>query len=130
MPAISHALTRWRQISAFLLNPNRSERGSIVPDESSLVPQASELVAAMNGFLGAFVDEQNKSHQESHLQDVVLECARFGYTILSQPAETEWRFDTGNAEELVLCPGLEKVSDSQGLRCSPEVICPPEVHRV
>lgn len=128
--AISHALTRWRQISAFLLNPNRSERGSIVPDESSLAPQARELVAAMNGFLGAFVDEQNKSHQESHLQDVVLECARFGYTILSQPAETEWRFDTGNAEELVLCPGLEKVSDSQGLRCSPEVICPPEVHRV
>ncbi|ROW09572.1 hypothetical protein VMCG_02512 [Cytospora schulzeri] len=106
--AISHALTRWRQICAFLLNPSRSERSSIVPDESSLAPQARDLVAAMNNFLGAFVDEQSKYHQESHLQDVVLECARFGYMILSQPAEMEWRFDTGNAEELVLCPGLEK----------------------
>lgn len=128
--AISHALTRWRQISAFLLNPSRSERGPIVPDESSLAPQARDLVAAMNRFLGAFVDEQARYHQECHLQDVALECARFGYMILSQPAELEWRFETGNAEEFVLCPGLEKVSDSRGVGCTPEVICPPEVHRV
>lgn len=84
----------------------------------------------MNGFLGAFVDEKAKDDQESHLQDVALECARFGYMILSQPAEMVWRFETGNAEELVLCPGLEKVSDSHGVWCAPEVICPPEVHRV
>lgn len=130
--AISHALTRWRQISAFLLNPSRSERNSIVPDKVSLAPQAKDLVAELNIFLGAFINEQSQKHQKCHLQDVILECARFGYVVLSQPAEMGWIFDPGNddAEELVVCPGLEKVSDSQGVGCAPEVICPPEVHRV
>ncbi|KUI68785.1 hypothetical protein VM1G_04425 [Cytospora mali] len=127
--AISQALTRWRQMVAFLLNPNRSERGSIIPDESSLAPQARDLVVAMKSFLGAFVEEE-KSGQECHLQDVVLECARFGYMVLSQPADLEWKFETGHTEDLVVCPGLEKVSDSQGIGCKAEVICPPEVYRV
>lgn len=84
----------------------------------------------MDGLLGAFVDKEAKYNQESHLQDVVLECAKFGYIVLSQPAELEWKLDTGDAEELVLCPGLEKVSDNQGAKCKAEVICPPEVYRV
>ncbi|KUI56838.1 hypothetical protein VP1G_04211 [Cytospora mali] len=76
-----------------------SPEGSIIPDESSLAPQARDLVAAMKSFLGPFVEE--KSGQECHLQDVVLECARFGYMVLSQPADLEWKFETGNTEDLV-----------------------------
>lgn len=85
---------------------------------------------AMNSFLEACVEERSVYFQESHLHDVVLECAKLGYMILSHPEDLAWKFDSGIADKLVLCPGLEKVSDSQGVGCRPEVICPPVVHRV
>lgn len=130
LPAISAALTRWRQITAFLLNPSRSERGVIVPEEESLEPRARQLVAEMNTFLGAFIDGKNRQHQQDHLLDVVLECAKFGYSIFSQPADFIWQFGTGGGMDIVVCPGLEKVSDSHGIRCQPEMTITPEVHRV
>lgn len=129
-PAISVALTRWRQITAFLLNPSRSERGVIVPEEAALEPQVRQLVTEMNRFLGAFIDDKNRQHEEDHLQDVVLECAKLGYSIFSQPADFTWDFGSEGGRDIVLCPGLVKVSDSQGVRCQPEMTIPPEVHRV
>lgn len=102
----------------------------MVPDESSLAPQARGLVVALSSFLGVFVEEQDQPDQESHLQAVALECAKLGYMVFSQPEDLAWKFDTNGADEIVLCPGLEKVSDFQGVICRPEVICPPEVHRV
>ncbi|KAK7748523.1 hypothetical protein SLS53_000542 [Cytospora paraplurivora] len=107
--ALSQALARWRQLSAFLLNPNRSERGSLVPDEVSLAPRARNLAVAMNNFLEACVEERNVYFQESHLHDVVLECAKLGYMVFSHPEELAWKFDSGIADKLVLCPGLEKM---------------------
>lgn len=129
-PAISVALTRWRQITAFLLNPGRSERGAMVPEETSLEPQVRQLVTEVNKFLGAFVADKNRQHQEDHLQDVVLECAKLGYAIFSQPAEFTWDFGSEGGRDIVLCPGLVKVSDSHGVRCQPEMTITPEVHRV
>ncbi|KAL1874490.1 hypothetical protein Daus18300_003509 [Diaporthe australafricana] len=128
--AISVALTRWRQITAFLLNPRRSERGAFIPEDASLEPQAAQLVVEMDKFLGDFVDEKNREHQKHHLQDVVVECARFGYAIFSQPADFTWKFGAGAGSDIVVCPGMEKVSDSQGVRCQPEMMISPEVHRV
>ncbi|KAI3400569.1 hypothetical protein diail_2770 [Diaporthe ilicicola] len=130
--AISVALTRWRQITAFLLNPRRSDRGAINPEDASIEPRATQLVVEMNRFLGGFVDDndKNRQHQEDHLQDVVVECAKLGYAIFSQPADFTWKFGSDGGTEIVVCPGLERVSDRQGVRCQPEMMIPPEVHRV
>lgn len=86
LPAVLAALTRWRQLSAFLLNPKRSDRGLLVPDEESLKPRAQEIVTALNDALGAFVDRKTRVRQEGHLLEVVLERAKLGYMVFSQPA--------------------------------------------
>lgn len=123
------ALTRWRQLSAFLLNPRRSDRGHILADESELEPRAKELATALNMFLGAFVDGTSRDDQENHLQGVAVECAKFGYVIFSQPAEFAWTFKTRPEEGIVVCPGLDKVTDDQGLRCTPDTVSTPEIEK-
>lgn len=127
---MSVALARWRQITAFLLNPNRSERGVMIPEDASLEPRARQLVGEMDRFLGAFVEENKCQQQVEHLQQVVLECANLGYSIFSQPADFTWSFGSGVGKDIVVSPGLDKVSDSQGVMCQPEMTIPPEVHRV
>lgn len=170
--AISFALNRWRQLSVFLLNAKRSDRGVLVPDiAGDMTTQADALVASLDGFLGPFV-VRAQEQQRSHLQAVALECAKFGYNVFSQPAEFVWRFgmtvenDTeesksekeedkeeevvGEAEkdekmdtdeedeteekkkvmmEIVVCPGLDKVTDERGNRCDPETIVAPEIYK-
>lgn len=131
-PALSVSLTRWRQLSVFLLDAKRSERGTFQPDERVLRPEVTNLVAALNTFLGAFVPKEGRQEQENHLQGVVIECAKFGYAIMSQPAEFIWQF---NAERevgtyIVTCPGLEKVSDHYGVSFEPVVVVAPELHKI
>lgn len=123
--ALSLAFTRWRQLSAFLLNPDRSERSALIPD--NVETQARILVAVMNKFLGEFVDEQARIRQETNLQDVIIECTKLGYVIFSQPAEFLFRFEAHGDNEIVVRPGLDKVSDEQGSGCSPQTIISPEV---
>lgn len=127
--AISIALTRWRQLSAFLLNPTRSDRGHVVAKESELEPLAQELVTVLNKSLSVFVDDTNRDDQENHLRDVAVECAKFGYVIFSQPAEFAWKFEADADKEIVVCPGLDKVTDDHGLRCTPDTLAAPEVDR-
>lgn len=126
--AIFVALTRWRQTTAVLLNPSRSKRGVIGSEDTSIKPRVTQLTQEMDKFLRAFVGENYR--QKEHPQDVVLECAKLGYLISSQPADFTWSFGSGVGKEIVVCPGLDKVSDSQGVRCQPEMTIPPEVHRV
>lgn len=102
----------------------------MVAEESSLRPRAKELVAALNTFLGAFVGEQDLSGQEAHLQDVAVECAKFGYLIFSQLAEFAWKFGTDTDKQIVVCPGLDKVTDDQGRRISPESVAAPEISKL
>lgn len=84
----------------------------------------------MNEFLWIFVDEKNRKWQEEDLEKVVLKCAIFGYSIFCQPAEFTWEFGSEDDNYVVVCPGLVKVSDSQGVRCQPEMTIPPELDRV
>lgn len=117
-------------MSAFLLNPRRSDRGPIVAEEPVLKPRATELSTAMNKFLGAFVGEENRKYQENHLQDIALECAKFGYVIFSQPAEFVWEFEAEVEKEIVVCPGLVKVTDDQGIKCAPDTVVAPEIRKI
>lgn len=124
------ALTKWRQLSAFLLHPNRSDRTPLAPPEEATAHQAQQLARELNRFLEPFVlrDRERSYEQESHLQQVLAECARFGYVLFSQPAE--YRFDYGDQGRpgggIVVCPGLERVSDEEGRRyATPQVLAVP-----
>ncbi|RYP21046.1 hypothetical protein DL765_002453 [Monosporascus sp. GIB2] len=129
--SVNAALTRWRQLSAFLLHPNRSARTPLEPSEEVSTQQAQQLAVALNHFLEAFVsgDREVRYEQENHLREVIVECATFGYLLFSQPSEFRSSYgDEDNSRGIVTCPGLEKVSDQGGRRCaSPQMLVPPAV---
>lgn len=85
---------------------------------------------ALNEFLGAFLNEETRIHQEQHLQEVALECTKFGHAVLSQPAEYIYNFGSEDERELVVCPGLEKISNNNGDGCVPETVAAPEKHSI
>lgn len=86
------------------------------------------LLSALNKVLAPVVpmDQARNQQQQTHLRAVVLECARFGYMLLSQP--NEWHLDYGEAELLasanagdaglvvITCPGLQKLGGRDGVR--------------
>ncbi|TFA97823.1 hypothetical protein CCMA1212_010430 [Trichoderma ghanense] len=117
--AFSQALHSWRRQSAFLLHSNRSQRTALQVDTSMIAPKAQMLTQSLNSFLDTFVDPGTNEEQTSHLQDVVIECAKLGYMLFSHPVD--WRFvfegtptGTTSISTVVVCPGLEKCSDREG----------------
>lgn len=76
--------------------------------------------------------KEGRTEQGNHLQDVVMECARFGYAVFSQPAEFTWQFyaEKEAGTYLVICPGLEKVSDNHGVSCRPAVVVAPKIYKI
>ncbi|TQN68730.1 hypothetical protein CSHISOI_06747, partial [Colletotrichum shisoi] len=60
--------------------------------ESEVSPKAHSLATALNKFVHHFVpmDQGSRRQQLDHLQAVILEFARLGYEILSQPGD--WHF--------------------------------------
>lgn len=123
------AITKWRQLSAFLLHPNRSDRTPLTPPEEATAQQAQQLAVELNQFLESFAlrDCERNSEQEKHLRQVLVECARFGYLLFSQPFEYRFDFDDlGRLAGIVVCPGLERVSDDEGRTYStPQVLAAP-----
>ncbi|KAI1477286.1 hypothetical protein F4774DRAFT_199840 [Daldinia eschscholtzii] len=117
--AVDVAFTRWRQLSAFLLNPSRSDRTPLVPSEDASTHQAQRLAETLNVFLEPFVagDRDDRYEQENHLREVIVECATFGYLLLSQPSEYRFRFDDGvNSNQIIVFPGVDRISDEDGHR--------------
>lgn len=76
------------------------------------------------------MDNKDRADQEKHLMGVVLECTKLGYMVLSQPAEYVYDFVSPDEKEVVVCPGLQKVSDDYGVECQPETVVAPERHTV
>ncbi|KAI0396974.1 hypothetical protein F5Y17DRAFT_47221 [Xylariaceae sp. FL0594] len=129
------ALTRWRQLTAFLLNPDRGQLTPLVPSEDISTQQAQQLTLALNRFLEPFFpsDREERYEQENSLRELVAECATFGYVIFSQPAEYRFRYDSnGGLNTLVVFPGLDRISDEEGRRYRPPEprIAPPVVESV
>ncbi|KAI0880761.1 uncharacterized protein GGS22DRAFT_79790 [Annulohypoxylon maeteangense] len=117
--AVDTALTQWRQLSAFLLHPSRSDRTPLAPSEDICTHGAQQLAVALNTFLEPFVsgDRQDRYEQENHLREVIVECVAFGYLLFSQPCEYRYRFEGGvRPNYIVVFPGLDKVSDEEGHR--------------
>lgn len=126
---MSTAMTKWRQLSAFLLHPNRSDRTPLLPSEEGTAQQAQQLAKELNRFLDPFVvrGRELNYEQENHLSQVLAECARFGYLLFSQPAEYRFNYDShGRRGGVVVCPGLERVADGEGRQYSkPQVLSAP-----
>ncbi|KAH6955116.1 hypothetical protein DER45DRAFT_329865 [Fusarium avenaceum] len=121
-PAISLARSRWRSLSALLLHPNPSERTPLPVPEAEAYANANALSNELNTFLQLFVvqDSASQRNQTKHLQDVIIECTKLGYIVLSQPSD--WGFVFSNdrsmdkSRRIVMCPGLEKLGHTDGTR--------------
>ncbi|RKU45012.1 hypothetical protein DL546_003492 [Coniochaeta pulveracea] len=131
--AFDSALRRWRVLSAFLLHPHRSQRTALPADEVAMAPQAKLLANTLDTFLIPFVHADHAAgryQQKSHLEAIILEVAKFGYTLLSQPSEWRFVYTTGSpGRAAVVCPGLVKVSDRDGRRYGEprQIVAPRDV---
>ncbi|KAI1758859.1 hypothetical protein GGR53DRAFT_524329 [Hypoxylon sp. FL1150] len=120
--AVNTALTRWRQLSAFLLHPKRSDRTPLIPPEDVSTHKAQQLAMNLNAFLESFVagGREERYEQENHLREVIAEITTFGYRLLSEPSEYRFRFEDGvSPNTIVICPGLDRISDEEGRRYPP-----------
>lgn len=107
-----------------MLHPNRSQRTPLIPSEDTSTQEALKLTVSLNRFLEPFIseDREDRYEQENHLREVIAECATFGYVLLSQPYEYRFQFGSeGELNTIIVCPGLEKVTDEKGHRNQPPV---------
>ncbi|KAM0337404.1 hypothetical protein ACHAPQ_003180 [Fusarium lateritium] len=131
-PAISLARSRWRSLSALLLHPSPGERTPLPVSEVEAYANAHALANELNTFLQLFVvqDSVSQRNQTKHLQEVIVECTKLGYVVLSQPSDWRFVFSNNNlmdkSRKIVVCPGLEKYSHNDGTRyrSSKEVAAP------
>ncbi|OAR01144.1 hypothetical protein LLEC1_05186 [Akanthomyces lecanii] len=87
------ALRKWRNLSAFLLHPARSQRTSLPPGDAAVAMQAQELASSLNSFLRFFVDQQQQHQQVGHLQAMIEECGKLGYMLFSHPSDWEFIYE-------------------------------------
>ncbi|SPJ75920.1 uncharacterized protein FTOL_05651 [Fusarium torulosum] len=132
-PAIFLARSRWRSLSALLLHPSPGERTPLPVSEVEAYANAHALANELNVFLQLFVvqDSVSQRNQTKHLQDVIVECTKLGYVVLSQPSDWRFVFSNNNlmdkSRRIVVCPGLEKLSHTDGTRYrSPKEVAAPE----
>lgn len=83
------------------------------------MPQAAGLASALDTFLGPFVlsDEESRLQQKEHLEEMIVEVARFGYVLLSQPGDLQFVHVQGRKSAdmmAVVCAGLDKVTTRDG----------------
>ncbi|KAK3952632.1 hypothetical protein QBC32DRAFT_340937 [Pseudoneurospora amorphoporcata] len=139
------ALHWWRVLSAFLLHPQRTQRTALTPSDAALAPQAAAIAQALNRFLLYFVEDSDTARfqQESHLREVIAECAKFGYVLFSQPSDWCFLHVAGHEQvagsvrgyrgKVVIAAGLVKHTDKDGRRLggsaqtSGTLVVPPEV---
>ncbi|RSL93494.1 hypothetical protein CDV31_014697 [Fusarium ambrosium] len=117
-PATSLALSKWRSLSTLLLHPTPADRTPLPVPVAEASQQAGSLANELNSFLRFFApqDAAGSQAQTSHLQDVILECTKLGYILLSQPSDWRFVFSDKQSRRVVVCPGLEKLSHSDGTR--------------
>lgn len=77
------------------------------------------MTVALNGFLQYFIrpDDASRREQAAHLQAVIFECTKLGYTLFSQPSDWGFIYEGVSASKgrtLVVCPGLSKHTHRDG----------------
>ena len=126
---VTRALVLWHRLAAFLLHKNPQER-SALPLPGTIKPQIVVLVNALNAFLAHFDkgDGSSTSGQKQHLEGVIIECTKFGYSLFSHPCEWQFTLGSGSADRhtVMVVPGLEKLSNREGdVYDTPQVVVRP-----
>jgi hypothetical protein len=87
------AFTKWRQLSAFLLEPIRSNRQPPQANQQELQPAIGRNVALINSVLKPFLNPGSESqrYQERNLSAIVFQAAQLGLLLFSQ--QSIWVFD-------------------------------------
>lgn len=137
--AFDQALTKWRLLSAYLLQTVRSNRDPLLPKESDIQAAISRNMAMIRPILIPFVIPGAERRQTENLQGLMAEGARFGLLLFQQPASwvVDWdipkmRDVKGGSRHvavaIVLFPGLVKTADEEGRRYGDvKIVLPAEV---
>jgi len=115
--AFQQALSKWRSISAYLLQPKRNNRGVLQPTITNLSTQTDNILTKINNVLSPYIAKGTQERQRDNLKEIIAEAAKFGHLLFSQP--TTWLFDwslpaTKSRGNLIVFPGLVKVTDKDG----------------
>ena len=86
------AFTRWRHLSAFLIEPSRASREAPKANETELQPAIRRNVALIYSILKPFINPgvESQRSQENNLSAIIFEGAQLGLLLFSQPSV--WTF--------------------------------------
>jgi len=127
------ALSKWRHLSAFLLQPSRSTREAPIPIQQDLQPVIARNLAVINKILKPFIDlnPDNQRSQERNLSAILFEGAQLGLLLFSQPSIWVWGWKIGSGEgggvrrrTFVVFPSLGERVERHGRDRVREVVVP------
>jgi hypothetical protein len=86
------AFTKWRHLSAFLIEPSRTSREAPKANEREIQAAIGRNVALINAILKPFINPglESQRSQENNLRAIILEGAQLGLLLFSQPSV--WAF--------------------------------------
>lgn len=86
------AFTKWRHLSAFLLQPIRSSREALQANEQELQEAINGNIASINIVLNSFINPslEDQRRRQDNLRAIIFAGAQIGLLLFSQPFE--WQF--------------------------------------
>ncbi|KAL6154990.1 hypothetical protein ACJQWK_01236 [Exserohilum turcicum] len=114
-------VTKWRVITAGLMNSNYAHTAIDVSDSRYASIQASLVM--LDRVLQPYADLRMKNEERKrNLEEVLKRSASFAYTLFSQPStwKFEWQKGQGvTSGELCVFPALVQVADETGQQINP-----------
>jgi hypothetical protein len=97
------AFTKWRYLSAFLLEPIRSNRQPPQANQQELQRAIGGNVALINSVLKPFLNPGSESqrYQERNLSAIVFQAAQLGLLLFSQQSVWVFDWEPSRREDLV-----------------------------
>ena len=122
-------LSKWRSISAFLLQKNYGQPNFSKDD--ARIPNISKGLETLDSVLFLYADESRDNQERLlNLEEIIKRAARFGYLLVSQPSLWKFEWDRSTGSALVVFPGLQQVGDDNGQKMRmPRVVGEPEIFR-
>jgi len=126
--AVFHkAFLKWRELTAFLIQPIRTSRDAPKPSKEQLQAAISLNVEHNHQILQHFIksDPEVQLHQKEHLGAIAFKVAELGLILFSQPSKWFFEWTAGGHEVaekserhgrpvLVLFPALNEEMDRGG----------------
>jgi hypothetical protein len=97
------AFTKWRYLSAFLLEPIRSNRQAPQANQQELQRAIGRNIALINSVLKPFLNPGSESqrYQERNLSAIVFQAAQLGLLLFSQQSVWVFDWEPSRREDLV-----------------------------